>query len=192
MVHDNSGKTHKQIMLSRSVDAAAIPEGNIERLEPGQPFLLTQSLGGSYTIQSLADNRKFRIEGKDGDAIGEPILGGPKTDLPTPNTPEEAVALAKKQLKRVHDPEIPVNIVDLGLVYEVDVHERGDGLYFAVVKMTLTAPGCGMGDFLIRDVERALKAIPKVDTVRAEIVFNPVWNPHTMMSTAAKLQLGLL
>jgi metal-sulfur cluster biosynthetic enzyme len=95
-------------------------------------------------------------------------------------------------LREVHDPEIPINIVDLGLVYDLEVHKRGDGQLVAVVRMTLTAPGCGMGDFLIQDVEQKLKTLPGVAAVDAKIVFDPVWNPYTMMSDAAKLQLGLL
>jgi probable FeS assembly SUF system protein SufT len=178
--------------LKRQVRAVQIPDGIETTLEP-QVVVITQALGGAFTIQ-LEDQRKFRIEGRDAEVLGKEV---PEGALPAPKegaapvTPEEATELAWARLKTVHDPEIPLNIVDLGLVYELDVHARGDGQLVAFVTMTLTAPGCGMGDFIIQDVERAIKTIPGVATVEAKVVFDPVWNPHRDMSDAAKLQMGL-
>lgn len=178
--------------LKRPVRAVQIPEGNEVTLDP-QVVVITQALGGSFTIQ-VEDQRKFRIEGRDADALGKEVpegaLPAPEEDA-DPVSVEEAKEMAWTRLKTVHDPEIPINIVDLGLVYELDIHERGDGKLVAFVKMTLTAPGCGMGDFLIQDVERSLKTIPGMAAVDAKVVFDPVWNPQRDMSEAAKLQLGL-
>lgn len=182
----------EQVILGRKVKATIIPDGTDTELDPGQPVVIHQTLGGSFTI-ATEDNRKFRIEGADADALGKEVPDDAKPlDVEGPLTPEQAENQAWKLLKHVHDPEIPVNIVDLGLVYEIQIHTRGDGKYFAAVKMTLTAPGCGMGDVLIRDVEQQLKRIPGVETVDAKVVFDPVWNPQRDMSTAAKLKLGLL
>lgn len=182
----------EQVLLKRQVRAIQIPEGDEVELAGDQPVLITQSLGGNYTVQTI-DNRKFRIAGKDADALGKEVPEEmAEQEDQEPLEPEEAEKRAWEVLKKVHDPEIPVNLVDLGLIYELDMHKRGDGKLFAEVKMTLTAPGCGMGDFLIQDVEEALKTLPGVETVDAQIVFEPVWNPYTMMSDAAKLQLGMM
>lgn len=183
------------VALRREVQAIQIPEGVKVPLDKGQVVTITQALGGSFTIQTY-DNRRFRIEGRDADALGHPVPEGATTeaqdDGAEPLTVEQATERAWAALRTVHDPEIPVNIVDLGLVYELELHKRGDGGLVAFVRMTLTAPGCGMGDFLIQDVEERLKAIPGIAAVDAKIVFDPVWNPYTMMSEAAKLQMGLL
>lgn len=179
------------VVLSRPVRAAQIPEGNEVTLDPGQVVTITQALGGSFTVQG-ADHRKYRIEGRDADALGKDVPELATESDEEPLGPEQAKERAMELMKEVHDPEIPVNIVDLGLVYDLEVHERGDGKLLAVVRMTLTAPGCGMGDFLLQDVEQKLSTIPGMGAVDAKIVFEPVWNPYTMMSDAAKLQLGLL
>ncbi|MCA1819917.1 MAG: iron-sulfur cluster assembly protein, partial [Halobacteriales archaeon] len=105
---------------------------------------------------------------------------------------ESLTKLAREQLKGVYDPEIPVDIVDLGLVHSLKVTEQPFGGFAAEVRMGLTAPGCGMGDVLVKDVEAALKAIPGIASVDAKVVLFPVWNPYTMMSDAAKLKLGML
>ena len=183
----------EQVILSRRVDATVIPDGDPVKLDPGQPVAIHQTLGGSFTV-ATEEGRKYRIEGRDADALGKEVPQEARDlDLGTePLEPEAAEKEAWKLLKHVHDPEIPVDVVDLGLIYGLQVHKRGDGKLFAEVRMTLTAPGCGMGDVLIRDVERQLKRIPGVETVDAKVVFDPVWNPHKHMSTAAKLKLGLL
>ena len=180
-------------VLLRRVPATVIPDGTPTKLDPGQPVAITQTLGGSFTVQT-EDGRKYRIEGRDADAIGKEVPEAarlaPADMEPLPTA--EAEDLAWKNLRTVHDPEIPINIVDLGLVYTRKMHTRGDGTLLAEVRMSLTAPGCGMGDVLLRDVEHQLKRIPGVAAVDAKIVFDPVWNPHVHMSRAAKLQLGLL
>ncbi len=173
--------------LSRDVEVAAIPYGDRLTLTAGTTVFVTQALGGSYT--AMTDHGYLvRIEGKDADAIGEkPVLPLTAADVAGRTTQE----LAWDQLKTCFDPEIPVNIVDLGLVYKCEV-ERVDGDGEKVkVEFTLTAPGCGMGDFLRQDVQQKLLAIPGVKEVEVEVVLDPPWD-QSMMSDVARLQLGLM
>ncbi len=172
--------------LTRDVEVAVIPYGDRITLTMGTVVFVTQALGGSYT--AMTDHGYLvRIEGQDGDAISE---------TPTrPLSAEDAAGkttqqLAWEQLKSCYDPEIPVNIVDLGLVYkcEAEPQEGGD---LVRIELTLTAPGCGMGDFLRQDIEQKLRAIPGVKEARVEVVFEPPWD-QSMMSDAARLQLGLM
>ncbi len=181
---------HKMIETRRDVQAVMIPEGTEVMLPKGTTAWITQALGGTYTIQ-LNTGRKYRVAGSDGDALGQEILSGAAAEEQEPLSAEDAEKKAWELLKTVHDPEIPVNLVDLGLVYTCKMHTRGDGLLLAEVRMSLTAPGCGMGDVLLQDVRDALLTIPGVDTVDAKVVFDPIWNP-SMMSEGAKLKLGLL
>ncbi len=182
----------EQLLLQRDVEATLIPEGDTVTLKEGLDVVIHQTLGGHYTVQA-GDGRKYRIDGHNADALGKEPTAAPEPEQhdAEPLHPEEAEKAAWEKMKTVHDPEIPVNVVDLGLIYTLKMHQRGDGLLLAEVRMSLTAPGCGMGDVLLRDVERQLRTIPGVDTVDAKITFDPVWNPN-MMSTAAKLKLGLL
>ena len=172
--------------LSRDVEVTAIPYGEKIPLKAGGTVFITQSLGGSYTVVTDM-GYMVRIEGKDADAIGEtPVL---------PPTAEEAGGrptreLAWEQLKSCYDPEIPVNIVDLGLVYKCET-EPVDGGERVKVEFTLTAPGCGMGDFLRQDVLQKLLALPGVKEADVQLVLDPPWD-QSMMSDAARLQLGLM
>jgi probable FeS assembly SUF system protein SufT len=173
--------------LSRDVEVAAIPYGDRLTLTAGTTVFITQALGGSYT--AMTDHGYLvRIEGKDADAIGEKRV--------RPLTAEDAAGrstqeLAWEQLKTCFDPEIPVNIVDLGLVYRCEVEPaEGDGQRVKV-EFTLTAPGCGMGDFLRQDVQQKLLAIPGVKEADVQVVLDPPWD-QSMMSDAARLQLGLM
>jgi probable FeS assembly SUF system protein SufT len=178
--------TREARTLSRDVEVAAIPYGDRLTLTAGTNVFLTQALGGSYT--AMTDHGYLvRIEGKDADAIGE---------TPTAPITAEAVAgrstkeLAWEQLRSCFDPEIPVNIVDLGLVYKCET-EPVDGGEKVKVEFTLTAPGCGMGDFLRQDVEQKLLALPGVKEAEVQVVLDPAWD-QSMMSDAARLQLGLM
>jgi len=179
------------VPLARDVQAIRIPDGVPVPLAKGMLVKLTQALGFSYTVQTEGGG-KFRVAGQDGDAIGQPVVGtvGDRADVPQDAASLEA--LAREQLKGVFDPEIPVDIVDLGLVHSCKVTARAEGGFHAEVRMGLTAPGCGMGDVLVKDVERALLAIRGIVSVDAKVVLFPVWNPYTMMSEAAKLKLGML
>ncbi len=181
------------VMLRRNVDVILIPEGQKAQLAMGTAVLLTQALGGSFTIQTN-DGRKYRLAGRDADAIDEPIPEGADAHEADPSelTKEQIKELAWDAMKQVHDPEIPINVVDLGLIYRLDLHQRGDGLYVADADMTLTAPGCGMGDVIAADVRMALESVPGVGAATVQVVFTPVWNPNERLSDAAKLQLGLL
>ncbi|MEJ7746758.1 MAG: putative Fe-S cluster assembly protein SufT, partial [Luteimonas sp.] len=143
--------------------------------------------GGSYTV--FVEGNLFRIAGRDADAIGkEPPQA---LELPPGASDEDVEQIVWKQLRTCFDPEIPINVVDLGLVYEAVIHPRDDGRRDVEVKMTLTAPGCGMGDILIDDVRSKLELIPTVAEADVELVFDPPWN-RTMMSEAARLETGML
>ena len=172
--------------LSRDVEVAAIPYGDKLTLTAGAAVYITQALGGSYTVMT-DHGYMVRIEGKDADAIGEE---------PTKPVTEADVAgktlgqLAWEQLKTCFDPEIPVNIVDLGLVYKCEAEPLPEGGEKVTVQFTLTAPGCGMGQVVVSDVERKLRALPGVHEVKVDLVFDPPWGPE-MMSEAAKLSVGL-
>jgi len=172
--------------LTRDVEVAAIPYGDTLTLTAGTTVFVTQALGGAYT--AMTDRGYMvRIEGKDGDAIGEPVVAGPtEAELAGKSLQERAW----DQLKTCFDPEIPVNIVDLGLVYKCDV-EPVDGGDKVTIHFTLTAPGCGMGDYLKRDVEQKMLALPGVKEADVQVVLEPAWN-QTMMSDAARLQLGMM
>jgi probable FeS assembly SUF system protein SufT len=174
-------------VLTRDIEVAAIPYGELIPLAAGSVVYLTQSLGGSYT--AVTDmGYMVRVESKDADAIGE--------QAQAPLTPEQLAEkplqeLVWDQLKTCYDPEIPVNIVDLGLVYDCDVAPRPEGGSKVAVKFTLTAPGCGMGDFLRRDIEGKVKSLPGVEETDVQVVLEPAWD-QSRMSEAARLQLGLM
>jgi probable FeS assembly SUF system protein SufT len=173
--------------LSRDVDAAAIPYGDKIPLVAGTTVFITQALGGSYTVMT---DRGYmvRIEGKDADAIGEQATAAP-AEADTAGRPLQQ--LAWDQLKTCYDPEIPVNIVDLGLVYKCETAALAEGGEKVTVHFTLTAPGCGMGDYLKQDVERKIEGLPGVKETDVQVVFEPAWE-QSMMSEAARLQLGLM
>jgi probable FeS assembly SUF system protein SufT len=134
------------------------------------------------------DGNLFRVAGTDADAIGKQPVLPPR--LPDDATEEDVERLLWEQMKTVYDPEIPVNIVDLGLVYQCDMRPDGSGGHIVDVRMTLTAPGCGMGDILVDDVKSKLELVPGVSDVRVELTFDPPWN-HSMMSEVARLETGM-
>jgi probable FeS assembly SUF system protein SufT len=177
------------VILKRDCDAVMIPAGTKGFIPAGTEVTITQVLGGSYTVQF--DGGLARIEGKDAEALGkEPTAAKPVST-------GEALSADKlekqiwDQLKTCYDPEIPVNIVDLGLVYDCHLSEMAPGSHKVDVKMTLTAPGCGMGPVLQQDVHNRLMNLEGVDEVVVELVWDPQWN-QTMMTEAARLQLGLV
>jgi len=181
---------NEPVTLSRDVEAAVIPVGTKVTLQKGEQAYITQSLGGSYTV--IVNGNMFRIDGGNADA-----LGIQKTEVPTtppaagvPKTPEQLDKQVWDALKTCYDPEIPVNVVDLGLIYDCKLTPIGEGSNKADVKMTLTAPGCGMGPVLAQDVQNKLLSIEGIDEANVELVWDPQWN-QGMMSEAARLQLGL-
>jgi len=173
--------------LARDIEAAAVPYGDKLPLKAGSTVFITQSLGGSFT--AVTDlGYMVRIEAKDADAIGEKPPEGPSAaDLQEKSLQD----LAWDQLKTCYDPEIPVNMVDLGLVYSCEVAPSESGGSKVSVRFTLTAPGCGMGDVLKRDVESKLAGLPGVVETDVQVVLEPIWD-QSRMSDAARLQLGLM
>jgi probable FeS assembly SUF system protein SufT len=176
------------VILSRDVEAAIVPAGTRVTLQKGEQASITQSLGGSYTV--IVNGNMFRIDGKDGDALGLQVAAKPASSG-APVTQELLEKEIWNQLKSCYDPEIPVNIVDLGLIYDCHLSPLAPNSYKADVKMTLTAPGCGMGPVLAQDVQNRLLSLEAIDDVSVELVWDPPWN-QGMMTEAAKLQLGLL
>jgi probable FeS assembly SUF system protein SufT len=178
---------HEPIVVQRDVRAVIVPAGVEVTLRPGSVGTITQSLGGSFTV--YIEGNLFRIAGEDGDAIGKDPL--PRPELPAGATEADVTRLVWDQLRTCFDPEIPINIVDLGLVYDCAVTPNADGTRDVAVRMTLTAPGCGMGEVLVADVRDKLLMIPTVRQANVELVFDPPWN-QSMMSEAARLQTGMM
>jgi len=188
------------IRISRDLEVVQIPEGYQVRLARGTEVRVTQALGDTFTVMTEYGTM-VRIAGKEADAIGETIPAG--ADLvsarqsdgragtrPALTSVDEAKEQVWTALRGVFDPEIPVNVVELGLVYNNDVAPVPEGGYQVQIKMTLTAPGCGMGDVLKADAERRILAIPGIKTAKVEMVVDPPWN-ISMVSEAARLELGL-
>ena len=178
---------NEAIVVNREVNAVIVPDGTIVPLKPGLAGFITQALGGSFTI--YVEGNLYRISGEDADAIGKESTRPP--ELPPNATLEDVRQLAWAQMRNCYDPEIPVNIVELGLVYACDVAAAADGSREVSVRMTLTAPGCGMGEVLVQDVREKVQAIPTVSKVDVELVFDPPWS-QSMMSEAARLQTGMM
>ena len=180
---------NQDIELKRDVEASVIPVGTKVTLQKGEHAYITQSLGGTYTV--VVNGNMFRIEGKDADALGfEAAATQTATPTSGPVTPEKIEKEAWDAMKTCYDPEIPVNIVDLGLIYDCKIAPVGENSNRVDVKMTLTAPGCGMGPVLAQDVQNKLLMIEGVDEANVEVVWDPPWH-QSMMSEAARLQLGL-
>jgi probable FeS assembly SUF system protein SufT len=179
----------EEVVVSRTCEAVMIPSGEKVLVPQGAHATITQSLGGTYTL--ITDRGLMvRVSGKEVEAIGKQpteVAQADEGDL----TPEKLEAMVWDQLKTCFDPEIPVNIVDLGLVYLCELAPTDDGRNDVKVKMTLTAPGCGMGPVLAGDVRHKIESLPGIRTAEVEVVFDPVWD-RSMMSDAAKLQLGMM
>ena len=179
-------RSSEPVRFERDCPAVMVPQGDAVTLPAGSVGYITQGLGGSYTV--FVEGNLFRIAGKDGDAIGkeptEPL------SLPDNASDEDVEAAVWNQLRTCFDPEIPFNIVDLGLVYEASLKPRDDGQRMVEVRMTLTAPGCGMGEILVDDVRSKLEQIPTIAEADVELVFDPPWGRH-MMSEAARLETGM-
>jgi probable FeS assembly SUF system protein SufT len=181
------GNTNEPVTLERDVPAVIIPIGETVTLREGTPGYITQALGGSFTV--YVEGNLFRISGADADALGkEPV---PPPAIPENATDKDIEDVIWSQLKTCYDPEIPVDIVELGLVYRCEVKSLADGQRAVEVDMTLTAPGCGMGEIIVQDAQEKIAVIPTVDDVRVELVFDPPWN-QSMMSEEARLQTGLM
>jgi probable FeS assembly SUF system protein SufT len=177
---------NEPFVVNREVKAVIVPAGVEVNLKPGQSGYITQALGGSFTV--YMEGNLFRISGEDADAIGKEAVKSP--ELPPNATENDVRDLAWAQMRTCYDPEIPINIVDLGLVYDCAVQPNEDGTRTVDVRLTLTAPGCGMGDILVDDVKDKIERIPTVREARVELTFDPPWN-QSMMSEEARLQTGM-
>lgn len=184
-------KIGESTKLTRDTEVVQIPDGFKVRLARGTTVKLTQALGDTYTFMTEYYTL-VRLDGKDADAAGLPV---PQASVASSNalsetlTPDEVKDRVWTQLRSVYDPEIPVNVVELGLVYTCEV-QPVEGGYHVRVDMSLTAPGCGMGNVLKEDAERRILALPGVKSAAVQIVFDPPWN-RGMMTEAARLELGL-
>ncbi len=175
------------VVLSRECAAVIIPAGETVTLPEGTSGYLTQSLGGSFTV--YIEGNLFRIAGVDAEAIGKEPIEPP--DVPPDATEKELESVIWEQMKMCYDPEIPINIVDLGLIYRCEIERNDAGQRIVTVDMTLTAPGCGMGEILMEDVRGKIEIVPTIERAEVELVFDPPWN-QSMMSEEARLEAGLL
>ena len=173
--------------LTREVTVTQIPSGDKQTLFAGDTVFIHQVLGGSYTVQTSTG--LYRLDGKDADAIGETVAVQTVTAATLADGAPDPEAIWD-QLRKVYDPEIPVNIVDLGLVYSMDVAKQDDG-FKVDVAMTLTAPGCGMGPAIAEDAKGKILLVPGVANAEVKITWEPAWN-QSMISEEGKMKLGLI
>jgi probable FeS assembly SUF system protein SufT len=179
---------YEEVTLVRDCQVVQIPYGNNVTLRAGTGAVVTQSLGDSFTIQVPEFGGLYRLAGNDADAIGKPPPV-PVADGAADGPVDEEVLW--NVLRTVYDPEIPVNIVELGLVYDLRVEPIEGGGSRVLCRMTLTAPGCGMGEIIAAEAKRQLEKVPGVKDAQVDLVFDPPWNQE-MMSEAAKLELGMM
>lgn len=178
---------YEEVDFLRDCDAVQVPQGNTVRIEAGTSAVITQSLGDSYTIEIPTLGGLYRVAGKDADAIGqEPALSESDAERLGPVDKDRVL----RALRNVYDPEIPVNVVDLGLIYDLELHPRDGGGTAITVQMTLTAAGCGMGQIIATDVKSRLEALPGVTEASIDVVWEPPWTP-ARISPAGRLKLGL-
>lgn len=174
------------IQLKREVEAIAIPAGHKQKLATGTEVVVTQGLGGTFTVHATHQGGLFRIEGKDADALGR--------DLPQENPVSSHQEVGEDEvwsvLKTCYDPEIPVNIVDLGLIYSMEIKNKDGGGKGVEVKMTLTAQGCGMGPSIAADARQKILALPGVQDALVEVVWDPPWGPQ-MITPDGRKKLGM-
>jgi probable FeS assembly SUF system protein SufT len=181
-------RENNEFTLARDCEAIQIPSGEIITLKAGTQGVITQSLGGSYTVATPIG--LSRVAGKDADALGLSAPAPQETTVPAHTAGEIDEKVVWDQLKTCYDPEIPVNIVDLGLVYDCAITPQPNGAKVNV-KMTLTAPGCGMGPAICAEARNKILALPGVADADVDLVWDPVWN-QSMISEAGKMQLGIV
>jgi probable FeS assembly SUF system protein SufT len=177
----------EQIELQRDCEAVQIPAGHAVTLPKGTMAIITQSLGGTYTLQVPSFGGLYRVAGTDADALGKEVAVAPAAG---PAGEQSLDAQIWEQLKTCYDPEIPVNIVDLGLVYDMQVSALPDGAKRVDVKMTLTAPGCGMGTSIAYDARQKILDLAGVEEADVEVVWDPPWSPQ-MISPEGRQLLGM-
>ena len=177
----------EKIALQRDCEVISVPYGEKKILKEGTDVQIMQAMGGSHTVYT--NEGMFRISGLNSDAIGKEIQEPPS--IPNNISDEEFESKIWEQMKTVYDPEIPINVVDLGLIYSCAIHKNDSEKYTVAVEMTLTAPGCGMADVLVEDIKERIELLPRIDTVNVELVLDPPWSME-MMSEAARLEAGLV
>jgi probable FeS assembly SUF system protein SufT len=181
-----SSSRHTPIELGQDCDVTLIPSGQKMTLHAGERVVVTQSLGGTITVQTERGHLA-RISSADTHTLG--LDGEPDEEEAAPTGPFELEQVFE-QLKTVFDPEIPINVVDLGLIYACDAHLLADGSHRVEIKMSMTAPGCGMGDVLKDDACARVQAVPGVSEVDVELVWDPPWD-QSRLTEVARLELGL-
>jgi len=176
-----------EITLRRDLKVIEIPEGTITVLEEGRSYIFVHEMGGDFTIRN-AYGAMYRVAGNDADAIGKQVPAD--AQLPIAEGEEVTEEHVWTQIRKCYDPEIPVDIVELGLIYDMSMTQGERGALIEVT-MTLTAPGCGMGQVLQDDVKRKVEQLPGVSEAEVELTFDPPWSPERM-SEAARLETGML
>lgn len=182
-----------ELILSRDTTATIIPAGEVHTLKAGTRAVISQALGGTVTIRT--DSGLFRLASKDWDALGAAAAAELEAAADAAESDHADVpfseALVWEAMKGCFDPEIPVNIVDLGLIYDLQINDAdADGKHAVQVKMTLTAQGCGMGPVIAEDAKQSIEALPAVSQAQVDIVWDPPWTPH-MISDAGRQKLGI-
>lgn len=180
------GQHNEPVTLQRDCRAVLIPAGEELNLKQGTSGFITQALGGSFTV--YVEGNLFRVAGQDADALGKEPVAPP--EVPDNASDKDIEDLIWAQMRTCYDPEIPINIVDLGLIYDCTLGRDTQGSREVSINMTLTAPGCGMGDILVQDVREKVELIPTIERAHVELVFDPPWN-QSMMSEEARLQTGM-
>ena len=178
----------EQVEIEREVEVSVVPSGTRVTLEKGEIATITQSLGGTFTV--VVNGNMFRIDGKDGDALGKEAQLTPAEQAGKAETSEDLEKQLWDQMKTCYDPEIPVNIVDLGLIYDCHLEELESGGHKASVKMTLTAPGCGMGPTIAEDAQNKILGLNGVGEANVEIVWDPPWHQSMITEDGRKI-LGM-
>jgi len=178
----------EEVVLTRDCEGTQIPQGIPFTVPKGTPAFITQALGETYTLRLPTLGKLIRIADKDADAIGKSSTQG--TRVAAQNNGPLTEDMVWAQLREVYDPEIPINVVDLGLVYDLRLESLPNGRHNVFVQMTLTAQGCGMGPSIARDAQRRIEALPNVAEVDVRIVWDPQWHPD-MMSAEGKKRLGV-
>lgn len=176
----------EEIRLHRDVEAIAIPAGSTQKLAAGTEVVITQDLGGTFTVHVPHAGGLFRIQGKDADALGRTVARADRSLRGGKAGEDEIWAV----LKTCYDPEIPVNIVDLGLVYSLEMKQSGGGGQRVEVKMTLTAQGCGMGPSIAADARQKILSLEGVQEAQVDVVWDPPWGPQ-MISAEGRKRLGM-
>ena len=180
-------RTSEPIKFERDCDVVLVPQGDKVSLPAGTVGYITQALGGSFTV--FVEGNLFRVAGENADAIGK---SAPRAlELDDTEDDDAVEKLVWQQLRTCFDPEIPINVVELGLIYDCQIERLADGQRKINIQMTLTAPACGMGDILVDDVRTKVERVPTVQEADVDLVFEPPWGRH-MMSEAAQLETGML